>query len=111
MSTRLRLFLACVVPGPPSRSLRARDGEDVDTLVERCAGLDIGKADLKACIRSPAGRGRRQEIRTFVTTTPGLLELRDWLGANEITVVGMEATGAYWKPVYYLLEDAFECNC
>jgi len=80
----------------------------MDTLVERCAGLDIGKADLKACIRTPAGRGRRQEIRTFATTTPGLLELRDWLAANEVTVVGMEATGSYWKPVYYLLEDAFE---
>jgi transposase len=80
----------------------------MDTLVERCAGLDIGKADLKACVRTPGGRGRRQEIRTFATTTPGLLELRDWLAANEVTVVGMEATGSYWKPVYYLLEDAFE---
>jgi transposase len=80
----------------------------MDTLIERCAGLDIGKADLKACIRVPSGRRRRQEIRTFATTTPGLLQLRDWLAANEVTVVGMEATGAYWKPVYYLLEDAFE---
>ena len=80
----------------------------MDTLVQRCAGLDIGKADLKACIRIPGGRGRRQEIRTYATTTPGLLELRDWLTVNEITVVGMEATGSYWKPVYYLLEDAFE---
>jgi transposase len=88
--------------------LRAKVGEGVDTLVDRCAGLDIGEADLKACIRTPGGRGRRQEIRTFVTTTRGLLELRDWLAANEVTVVGMEATGSYWKPVYYLLEDAFE---
>jgi transposase len=80
----------------------------MDTLVERCAGLDIGKADLKACVRTPGGRVRRQEIRTFATTTPGLLELRDWLAANEVTVVGMEATGSYWKPVYYLLEDGFE---
>ncbi|SCL24925.1 IS110 family transposase [Micromonospora inyonensis] len=81
----------------------------MDTLVQRCAGLDIGKADLKACVRIPGGRGRRhQEIRTFATTTPALLELRDWLSANEVTVVGMEATGDYWKPVCYLLEDAFD---
>jgi transposase len=81
----------------------------MDTLVQRCAGLDIGKADLKACVRLPDARGRRrQEIRTFATTTPALLELRDWLAANEVTAVGMEATGDYWKPVYYLLEDAFD---
>jgi transposase len=71
-------------------------------------GLDIGKADLKACIRIPRRRGRRQEIRTFATTTPGLLELQDWLESNAVTVVGMEATGDYWKPVYYLLEHTFE---
>lgn len=71
-------------------------------------GLDIGKADLKACIRIPGRRGRRQEIRTFATTTPGLLELQDWLESNAVTVVGMEATGDYWKPVYYLLEHTLE---
>jgi hypothetical protein len=46
---------------------------------------------------------RRQEIRTFATTTPGLLELRDWLAVHEVTVVGMKATGSYWKPVYHLM--------
>jgi hypothetical protein len=35
--------------------------------------------------------------------------LRDWLASHEVTVVGMESTGVYWKPVYYLLEDEFEC--
>lgn len=81
----------------------------MDTVVQRCAGLDIGKADLKACVRIP-GKGKRrvQEIRTFATTTPGLLLLRDWLADNEISAVGMEATGDYWKPVYYTLEDGFD---
>jgi transposase len=51
----------------------------------------------------------RQEIREFDTTTRGLLRLRDWLAAFEVELVGMEATGAYWKPVYYMLEDDFEC--
>jgi transposase len=51
-----------------------------------------------------------QEIRKFSTTTQGLLQLRDWLAAFEVELVGMEATGVYWKPVYYMLEDDdFEC--
>jgi hypothetical protein len=70
-----------------------------------------GKADLKACVRVPGARGRRQEIRTFATTTRALLELREWLEQQQVTVVGMEATGDYWKPVYYLLEDACRCSC
>jgi transposase len=79
----------------------------VNVLHERCAGLDIGKADLKACVRVPGPRGgRHQEIKTFSTTTGSLLELRDWLLGHGVTVVAMEATGVYWKPVYYLLEDA-----
>ena len=66
----------------------------MDTLVERCAGLDIGKADLKACVRTPGKNARRvREIRTFATTTVGLLQLRDWLTGHQVTVVGMEATG------------------
>jgi transposase len=82
---------------------------EVEILVERCAGLDVGKADLKACVRVPGPRGgRRQQIRTFATTTGALLQLRQWLVEQQVTVVGIEATGDYWKPVYYLLEDMVE---
>jgi transposase len=80
----------------------------VELLHERCAALDIGKKDLKACVRAPnAGRkrSRRQEIRTFATTTNALLELRDWLVAEKVTLVVMEATGDYWRGAFYLLED------
>jgi transposase len=81
----------------------------MEVLVDRCAGLDIGKADVKACVRIPGSRGgRRQQIRTFATTTGALLQLRQWLIEEQVSLVGMEATGDYWKPVYYLLEDAFE---
>ena len=81
----------------------------MDVLHDRCAGLDIGKKDLKACVRtpSPARRNsRRQEIRTFTTTTNALLELRDWLVEQQVTLVVLEATGDYWRGAYYLLEDA-----
>ena len=81
----------------------------VECLVERCAGVDIGKADLKVCVRVPGSRGgRRSQTKTFATTTSALLQLRQWLVDQRVTVVAMEATGDYWKPVYYLLEDQCE---
>jgi transposase len=82
----------------------------VDRLIERVAGLDVHKASVKACVRVPGQDGaRHSETRTFRTTTAGLVLLRDWLASFQVTVVGMESTGVYWKPVYYLLEDDFEC--
>jgi transposase len=85
----------------------------LERIVQRCAGLDVHKASVTACVRVAAATGEgeepHQETRQFATTTGGLLELRDWLASFETTLVGMEATGVYWKPVYYLLEDDFEC--
>jgi transposase len=82
----------------------------MDRVVERCCGLDVHKASVIACVRAAAGGEVRQEIREFATTTTrGLLLLRDWLASFGVTLVGMEATGVYWKPVYYMLEDDFEC--
>ncbi|MFD7441986.1 IS110 family transposase, partial [Streptomyces sp. NPDC059909] len=77
----------------------------MEVIHERCAGIDISKVDVKVCIRVPSGTGkrRRSEVRTFSAVTSGLLAMRDWLLAEGITVVGMEATGVYWKPVFYLL--------
>jgi transposase len=81
----------------------------LDRLVERCAGLDVHKASVTACVRiSHESEGLHQEIQDFATTTRGLLLLRHWLASFEVRLVGMEATGVYWKPVYYLLEDDFE---
>lgn len=85
----------------------------MELLHERCAALDIGKKDLKGCVRTPKpgrGRSRRQEIRTFATTTNALLELRDWLLAEKVTLVVMEATGDYWRGAFYLLEDCLNLN-
>lgn len=82
----------------------------MDSLVERCAGLDVHKDTVVACVRVPdeAG-GRRVEQAQFGTTTNELLALRDWLCSWGVTLVGMESTGVYWKPVFYLLEDELEC--
>ena len=86
--------------------------EEPGRLTERVAALDIGKASLTACIRVPhedKPGARRQEVRTYATTTPALLDLRDWLTCQGVTLVVMEATSAYWKPPFYLLEDDIEC--
>jgi transposase len=81
----------------------------VERLIERCAGLDVHKASVTATVRVPDDQGGRQtETRTFRATTTGLVLLGDWLASFGVTVVGLESTGVYWKPVYYLLEDDFE---
>jgi len=86
--------------------------EEPAEVVARAAALDIGKASLVACVRVPHDTDpskRRQQVRTFSTTTPQLLSLRDWLVSQGVTRVVMEATSAYWKPPFYLLEDDIEC--
>jgi transposase len=74
----------------------------------RCAGMDVSKRDAKVCVRV-AGRGRGKTVKTVQTwasTTNAILRLREHLIAERVTLVVMEATGDYWKPFYYLLEDA-----
>jgi len=77
-------------------------------ILPRCAGIDVGKAEGVVCARLTERDEVREEIEAFSTMTPDLLALRDWLKALEVTDVAMEATGVYWKPIYYLLEDDFE---
>ncbi len=82
----------------------------MDPIIERCAGLDVHRDSITVCVRVPGEQGERhQEIRTFGTTTQQLLALRDWLASFGVTLVGMESTGVYWKPVYYVREDDIEC--
>ena len=82
----------------------------METIVKRAAGLDVHKAQVTACVRVPGrGRDRAQEVAEFQTTVRGLLSLRDWLKAHRVSEVAMEATGVYWKPVWAILEDEFDC--
>ena len=80
----------------------------MDVVHPRCAGVDISKRDAKVCVRiQGAGRARaRSTVTTWDAVTNRILELRDHLIAEEVTLVVMEATSDYWKPFYYLLEDA-----
>lgn len=73
-----------------------------------CAGLDVHKDSIKACLRKPGRRGRVSEIQSFGTTTREILRLSEWLSEAQCSHVAMESTGVYWKPVYNLLEGSFE---
>ena len=78
----------------------------MEVVYERCAGLDIGKDEVVACVRVPDGAGGRgQELRTFKTFSADLEALADWLTEQGVAQVVMEATGQYWKPCWYVLED------
>ena len=80
----------------------------MDALFPRCAGLDVHKANVVACVRivGPDGKLTKQ-VRTFSTMTHALRELADWLSAQGVTHVAMESTGVFWKPVFHILEDRF----
>jgi transposase len=86
----------------------------MELICERVAGLDVHRDEVAACLRAPGPRGGvRTEKARFNTTTGGLAVLAGWLAERQVALVAMEATGVYWKPVYYALEDRFElwlCN-
>ncbi len=79
----------------------------MEVLVECCAGIDIGKDEVVACVRGPAtkGRGRRKQTRTFSSFIASLEAMADWFTTEGVTEIAMEATGSYWKPVWYVLEQ------
>jgi transposase len=80
----------------------------MEVIHPRCAGLDVHKQSVVACVRIATNGAPTQEVRTFTTTTSGLLSLADWLDASAVQHVAMEATGVYWKPVWHVLEGHFQ---
>lgn len=78
----------------------------MDVLHDRCAGLDVHKKSVVACVlRSAPGGAVESEVRTFGTMTADVERLRDWLAESGCTHVAMEATGVYWRPIYNVLEE------
>jgi len=81
----------------------------MDVVYPRCCGLDVHKATVTACLLTPGQQGGpAKELRTFRTMTGDLLALSDWLLAAGCTHVALESTGVYWKPIWNLLEGAFQ---
>jgi transposase len=78
----------------------------MDLLYRCCAGLDVHKKTVVACVRRiDAASKVHQEVRTFGTMTCNLLALSDWLVEQGVEQVAMESTGVYWKPVFNILES------
>jgi transposase len=86
----------------------------MDVIVKRCAGLDVHKKFIVACVRVMDDAGKvRKSVKTFESMTADLRRMRDWMAAQEVTTVAMESTGVLWKPVYNVLEGHFDlllCN-
>ena len=77
----------------------------MDAVIECCAGLDVHQETVVACVLfGPLDRKPKKEIRTFSTTTKGLLALLDWLEEQQCFHIAMESTSVYWKPVWNILE-------
>jgi transposase len=81
----------------------------METIILRCAFLDVHKESIEACVRRMEPDHRlHQETRHWGTMTRDLLAMADWMAAEGVTDVGMESTGVFWKPVYNILEGRFK---
>ena len=80
----------------------------MDVIHERAVGIDISKRDAKVCLRVPGKRAGTFEstVTTWGATTSQILALRDYLIGQNVSTIVMEATSDYWKPFYFLFEDA-----
>jgi len=74
---------------------------------DRVGGLDVHRDSVVACAEMFDGHSVEIDKATFATTAKGVRELGEWLAVREVELVVMEATGVYWRPVYYGLEDRF----
>lgn len=102
-STRRRLS------NQKASSGRSPGGRAMQVVHARCAGLDVHKKTVSACISVCQAEGaKQQQMRVFGTFTSDLLVLADWLKEAGVTHVAMEATGVYWRPVWAVLEGQFE---
>src|SRR5271165_1555045 len=77
----------------------------MEVLHPHCAGVDVHKDSVVACVRHMVDGDVKREVRSFTTTTKGLMALSEWLSVEGCTHIVMEATGVYWKPVWRILSD------
>ncbi len=81
----------------------------MDAVLECCCGLDVHRDEIVACIlKGPLNCDAISEVRSFSALQHGLEKLKNWLEQEDCHNVAMESTGVYWKPVFTMLEDAFE---
>jgi len=71
----------------------------MDVLHERAAGMDLSKRDAKVAIRVPAKRAGAytSSVTTWGATASQIFELIEFLHAQQVTTVVMEATSDYFS--------------
>ena len=80
----------------------------MENIFPRCAGLDVHKESVEACVRRIEPNGCvHNETRHWGTMTRDLLEMAEWLAGERVTNVAMESTGVFWKPIFNILESRF----
>jgi transposase len=80
----------------------------MEPILMNCAGMDVHEKKVDVCIvHGPFDKPPKFEIRTFSTMTSDLEELMTWLKKYEVTTIGMESTGIYWKPIFNVMESDF----
>src|SRR5438876_349487 len=93
---------------PSRRRMRIKESL-MENIFLRCAGLDVHKASVEACVRRMEASGRlHQQTRHWGTMTRDILMMADWMAAQGVTHVAMESTGVYWKPIFNILESRFK---
>ena len=81
----------------------------MDVVYPRCSGIDVHKRFVVACVSCVQANGQRsKEVRQFTTMTHEIVAMKEWLKASGCSHVAMESTGVYWKPIFHVLEGAFE---
>src|SRR5690606_41639029 len=90
------LSLHDALPIFPASTFPASRGGAMEVLYPRCAGLDVHKDSVVACVRVVQGSKVERAVKTFGTTTRTLMQLVEWLSSHGVTHVAMEATGVYW---------------
>src|SRR3954453_13973753 len=93
--------------GAPRRRRPQREAI-MDVLYTRCAGLDIHRDSIVACVRLAEAGGVTRLVETFATTTADLERLAEWLAGHGVTCIAMGATGVYWKAGWAVLVGDFE---
>ena len=104
MSLRARTPVSKFIQVPPRTAVMSTGGGSVDRIRDRVAGLDVHRDSVVACLRLAVGGDIETVKRSFSTMSAGVSELAVWLSEHQVGTVVMEATGVYWKPVYYGLE-------
>src|SRR5262245_26165549 len=105
MSLRAPSWLRCMPPGESVHDFEDTRSRPMQVRPTRCAGLDVHKKTVVACILLTTPHGQVQRYRdSFSTMTSGLMALDDWLSNHDVSQVALESTGIYWRPVFTILD-------